>query len=305
MTYRELEWPIEGPMSARQDVLLWHDQGFNRMLDFHGDPVRSRLALFSDGNHHMALGACIEEFVARNPAVQDVFYLTVPPNLYARILDRGAVRVGNLQLSVAPEVLIGPSEAAQAWREQGRVAQTRAFARSCGNVLLVSAGNPKGIHGIADLYRDDIRVFVSNPETEAASFRVYSETLARQAGAQGLEGAALRERLRTVSPRVMHGRHIHHRELPVALASGQADVAPVYHHLALRYLAIFPGRFEMIGLPGSGSGVPGRDGQVITEYHAGVLGSGGEYGQAFVDFLCSERGGELYRRHGLEVMPDG
>ena len=42
------------------------------------DPVGAQLAVFSDGNHHMALAECIEIFVRRSPGLHDVFYTTTP-----------------------------------------------------------------------------------------------------------------------------------------------------------------------------------------------------------------------------------
>jgi len=42
--------------------------------------------------------------------------------------------------------------------------------RNRGNVILVRAGNPKGIRSLWDLGRDDVRVETSNPETEGFSF---------------------------------------------------------------------------------------------------------------------------------------
>ena len=47
--------------------------GSNLSLDCHGDASRAQLAVFSDGNHHMALAECLRAFLAENPAAQDVF----------------------------------------------------------------------------------------------------------------------------------------------------------------------------------------------------------------------------------------
>jgi len=37
------------------------------------------LVVFSDGNHHMALGECVARFLAAYPDAGDVFYTTTPP----------------------------------------------------------------------------------------------------------------------------------------------------------------------------------------------------------------------------------
>ena len=46
------------------------------------DPVGAQLAVFSDGNHHMALAECVETFVRRSPGLHEVFYTTTPPSVY-------------------------------------------------------------------------------------------------------------------------------------------------------------------------------------------------------------------------------
>jgi len=295
-----LEWPVELAWQGSESDLFWNDGRHNCALDFHGDLQRARLVVFSDGNHHMALQDCVQAFLQAHPEVEDVFYLTLPPGLYNRILTSGAVRVGNLRLSMRAHVLIGPDIALQGWLDKGRLDHMKPFARSQGNVLLVRQGNPKAVQGVADLYRDDVRIFISNPETEKASYEVYRDTLLALAEASGLDRQVLARRLVHHGDGVMHGQHIHHRELPQALASDHADVAPLYYHLALRYLAVFPGQFEMISLPGPGGNqiVPE---QVTTEYFIGAFDGGGDYGDLFVQFMQTAVAAGIYTRHGLVV----
>jgi len=293
-----LDWPQELAWQGSEQDLNWNDGQFNCALDFHGDLQRARLVVFSDGNHHMALQDCVQAFLQLQPQVGDVFYLTLPPGLYNRILRSGALRMGNLRLSMQAHVLIGPDIALQGWLDAGRLNSMKPFARSLGNVLLVRQGNPKAVHSVADLYRDDVRIFISNPETEQASHEVYRDTLMALAQSSALDQQILAQRLAQSVNGVIHGQHIHHRELPLALASDQADVAPLYYHLALRYLAVFPGQFEMVTLPGAGETQTTPE-QVTTEYYIGALDSGGDYGELFVQFMHAEQAAGIYRRHGL------
>lgn len=121
-----------------------------------------------------------------------------------------------------------------------------AFARSRGNAYLVRAGNPKGIHGVADLLRPDVVPFMSNPNTEAASYGVYRETMLATARARGLDVGTLGRRLSGEGGAIVFGERIHHREATQALADGKADVTMAYYHLGLRYVRIFPGEFEIV-----------------------------------------------------------
>ncbi len=302
MHEKNLNWPLEAAWPGNDPDLYWNDGRHNCVLDFHGDLQRARLVVFSDGNHHMALQDCVQAFLEKYPKANDVFYLTLPPGLYNRILRSGALRMGNLRLSMQAHVLIGPDAALRTWLNNGRLKNITPFAHSLGNVLLVRKGNPKAVQGIADLYRDDIRIFISNPETEKASYMVYRDTLLALAKSSGLDRQVLKQRLAHPADGVIHGQHIHHRESPQALAADQVDVTPLYYHLALRYLTVFPDKFEIIDLPGVGL-KPCTPEQVITEYCIGALDDAGDYGELFVTFMRSEQAGAIYQRHGLGSCP--
>ena len=94
---------------------------------------------------------------------------------------------------------------------------------------------------MSDLLRDDVIPFMSNPDTEAASYAVYRDTILETARLRGLDVRSLERRLSGDSGAIVFGERIHHREAPQAVAEGRADVAMVYYHLALRYARIFTG----------------------------------------------------------------
>ena len=289
-----LEWPYEGarPLSPNGGRLA--QAGSNVCLDLHGDPRAARLVVFSDGNHHMALEEALQAFLAGHPPVSDIFYATTPPRVIAEALKAGSVRVGNLAIAVTPHVFISPAQVLDRLVADGHMRSHRPFARSRGSALLVRKGNPKGVHGIADLERRDVRVFLSNPVTETVSYETYAETLRK---------VAARERIRldflesgSKSERVVHGESIHHREAPQCVADGKADVAVVFHHLALRYVRIFPDVFEMLPL---GRGAGSDPDHVTNTVHIGLVGNGGEWGAPLVEFMLGPRVAEIYGMHGL------
>ena len=49
-----LDWTSETVL-AEDKIEQWYQPLSNRVLDFHGDPIKANLVVFSDGNHHMAL----------------------------------------------------------------------------------------------------------------------------------------------------------------------------------------------------------------------------------------------------------
>ena len=298
-----LPWPPEIPWPAAPDDALWSHHGSNIVLDFHGDPAQAALTVLSDGNHHMALEETLREFARAHSDAGGIFYLTLPPPLLLQIVTHGAVRLGNLRLQMKPHVLISPPGLFDALAQSGRTIEHAPFMRSRGNVLLVHKGNPKSIRDISALCRDDVRLFISNPRTEAASHDVYRETLLRLGTARNMDVASMARRLDGTNGRVLHGRAIHHREAPQALASGRADAAILYYHLALRYTRVFLDEFEIVALDGGAAQPEASPWNVISQFHAGVVGDGGAWGGKLLQHLMSRRVTDIYHRHGL-LRPD-
>lgn len=302
---RPLDWPLETARAAAADEPRWLQPGSNICLDFHGDPQRARLAVFSDGNHHMALEETLRAFLDAHPQAEDVFYATTPPAVVIGLLKTGRMHLGNLCLSVAPHVMIGPTPIIEQLAADGHLGAPRAFMRSCGQVLLVRAGNPKQIGGAIDLMRPDVRLFLSNPQRERASFEVYRDTLQALASRSGLDDDELARLLDGSSGRTEFGERIHHREAPAAVAAGRADTAVLYYHLALRYTRIFPERFEIVTLGEPPDPAAPPAGHVLTEYACARVGDGGEYGDALLAYLATGGVTAIYKRHGLSRPTTG
>ena len=297
-----LPWPQETAQETSHSPLRWQHPGSNICLDFHGDPVTARLVVFSDGNHHMALEAALKAFHKTHPDVNDIFYATTPPNVLLNYLKSGALSLGNLVLSRRPHVFISPANVLNQLQALGMITSHQAFMQSRGNVLLIRKGNPKQIYAIEDLLRDDVRLFLSNPETEKASYQVYSQSISALGKEAGLDADALNQLLidRT---RICFGDLIHHREAPQCLYDGRADVAMLYYHLALRYSRIFPEEFDFVPLGGDREHPQPSPGNLSSTYHVGVIDDGGEFGLALQHFLMSDITTELYYAHGLR-RPD-
>ncbi len=286
-----LNWPIETSKADYATGFGWNQAGSNLCLDFHGDPVVAKLVVFSDGNHHMALEACCQAFLKHYPEAGDIFYATTPPKVILESVLQGGVMLGNLRLNLMPHVFISPANILDKLVGKGLIAAHQAFARSRGNVLLLKKGNPKTITDIADLLRSDVRLTISNPVTETASYDVYKKTLLDVAQEQGLDVTAFSDLINKDSNRVVFGESIHHREVPQTLFGNRADVAVVYYHLALRYTRIFPDNFEFINIK--------MQAPVQTDYHIGLMKNSGEWGTLFLDFMLSDKAAAIYNEHGL------
>lgn len=290
---KQLNWPFEGTQVDYSNHNQWNQAGSNICLDFHGDPLAAKLVVFSDGNHHMALQACCKEFLKSNPTVHDIFYATTPPKVILDSVLRGGVLLGNLHLKIQPHVFISPENILDKLVAKKQLSSHQAFARSSGNVLLVKKGNTKGIKGIADLLRHDVCLTISNPVTETVSYEVYKQTLLDIASENNLDVSAFSSLIEKESTRVVFGEAIHHREIPQTIYEGNADVAIVYYHLALRYLRIFPDDFEIVKIESKMN--------VYTDYHIGLMNDPGEWGEKFLEFMLSSEALELYKEHGLQA----
>ena len=297
--HNSLDWPVEASRQ-KESSSRWTQTGSNICLDFHGDPITAKLAVFSDGNHHMALQACLQEFLSRHTDVVDIFYATTPPGILVEYLNNQQLILGNLTLSRLPDVFISPPGIMDQLQAKGFISSHQAFIQSRGNVLLVRKDNPKNIQGIVDLLREDICLFISNPVTEKASFEVYRDTFLGLASEQGVDHSTVHSLLADSAANIEFGRGIHHREAPQCIFEGKADVAIVYYHLALRYCRIFPDYFDFIPLGGTKEDPRPSANNISTNYHIGLVGDGGDWGQQFLDFMLSDIASQLYAGHGLQ-----
>ncbi|MCG6872484.1 MAG: substrate-binding domain-containing protein [Gammaproteobacteria bacterium] len=286
----DLDWPPES--AGTPAISAWHQARSNLCLDFHGDPLRAGLVVFSDGNHHMALGEILAGFLELRPDLQDIFYATTPPQVLVNALREGGVRLGNLVLSRPPNIFIGPATLLGELHTGGLLAaKPTPFARSCGQALLVRRDDGRGIRSAMDLQRAGVRLFLSNPLTEKASFQVYRETLENTLAGHA-EVAGLLARDTTV-----YGERIHHREAPQALADDRADAALLYYHLALRFERIFP---SLTWVPLAGSRAePDFSGHPRTTYAAAPVTAGDPLADEFLEFLAGDEVREIYASHGL------
>ncbi len=291
-----LNWPDETIFSPG-DIPKWCHAGSNMCLDFHGDPVAAKLVVFSDGNHNMALQETLRLFQRDNPEVERIFYVTTPPGAVLTLLKRGSLQIGNFILSVIPHVFISPPSVLDQAVMAGYMREHTPFMRNRGNVLLVKKGNPKDILGVADLARENVRLFLSNPKTETVSYQGYVATLKGLAARENIDLSFLAAE--EPNKKVVYGERIHHREAPQALVDGHADVAVVYYHLALHYTRIFTELFEMIPLGGTSGDPRPLPENVISLTHAGIIGDGGQWGARFLHFLASGPVREIYAHHGL------
>jgi molybdate transport system substrate-binding protein len=295
-----MPWPPELPAAALPGAPLYLSEKSNVVLDFHGSVQDPELVIFMAGNQYRALPELIAEFrkwIAAQPRhraakVQRIFYATTPPGRLIEAMESGQLLLGNFWIDVRrdrlwPDVFMtGP-------RQQRRLQKARfidgwsVYARNRGVVLLVRSGNPKNIRGLSDLAREDVRVAISSPLREPASFESYSNTLRAQGGAQFPD--LVLKKPGTISPLA-----VHHRENPQFIYDGLADVAPMYYHFGEYLKKSMPEHFDYVELPSEGNS---RDALAISMIrnapHRGAA-------EAWIEFMRSDAAAAVYRKHGFD-----
>ena len=248
-----LEWDLDRP-PLDPDL---SEPTSNRIYDLHlslQDCEGIDLILSTAGNYHMALrDFWFGEYLPDHPEVRNWYFTTSPP-ISPKQVRNGGVSFGNVRLECMPHLAVGPAGLMEQLREQGSIeGEPAVLFRNYGNVLLVRRGNPKGIRSIWDLGRDDVVTATSNPYTEAGSFGNYAHSIYHIALADSTEAAAtaLYRRALGDSTQWVVGKRIHHREVPHLIATGQADAAPLFYHLARYVTELFPEHFEIVPLGGT------------------------------------------------------
>ncbi len=295
-------WPSELPSPAAPNASVYVSEKSNIVLDFHGSVQDPDLVIFMAGNQYRAIPDMIAAFRAwlpsqpqfRSVRAQRVFYATTPPGRLIDAMDSGELLLGNLSIDVRPGKL-WPDVFMTGPRQQRRLQSAKyvdnwwVYTRNRGAVLLVAAGNPKNIRGIGDLARDDVRVALSSPKREPASFESYSNTLRAQGGAQFPE--RLLEKASTVSPAA-----VHHRENPQFIFDGIADVAPMYFHFGDYLKKHLPQHFDYVVLP--------AEGNFVDELAISILNQAPHRAAAaaWEEFMRSDAAADVYNRHGFDYV---
>jgi hypothetical protein len=295
-----LPWPPELPAALVPRASVYVSEKSNVVLDFHGSIQDPDLVIFMAGNQYRVFPDLLPAFrkwIATQPRygglrADRIFYATTPPGRLIDAMDSGQLVLGNFWIDVRPDRL-WPDVFMTGPRQQRRLRAARyidgwsVYTRNRGVVLLIRAGNPKNIRGIADLLRDDVRVALSSPTREPASFESYSNTLRAQGGAQFPD--LVLKKHNTISPAA-----VHHRENAQFIYDGVADVAPMYYHFGDYLKRRRPEYFDYVALPVEGNF---RDALAISlirnAQHKAV-------GEAWLEFIRSDAAADVFERHGFD-----
>jgi molybdate transport system substrate-binding protein len=202
----------------------------DNMADFHGSLDNPALVLYASGNYFFGMAGMVRAFGVAYPAYRGhVFYETLPPGLLLKQMQAGGtVTSGNLTFTVKPDVMMAEQRASEAWVKEGRLdAPVVSFATN-DLTIMVPAGNPAGIVGLADLARPDLAVIMPNPAFEGVARQIRASLV--KAGGESL-AAAVYEAKVTAGTTVL--TRIHHRQTPLLLMQGLGQAGVTWRSEAI------------------------------------------------------------------------
>jgi hypothetical protein len=310
-----LEWP--GDREVTHPNLS--DPTSNTLCDFHAVLSTCDLAFSTEGNYHPALRDLWPLFLAqfKDRPLANWFYTTSPPVALDQITRQG-VEIGNLLATCRPSLVVATRKAIQKLVNAG-LTEGPAYPlyQDQGCVILVKKGNPKQIHTVWDLGREEVRLVTPNPDLEPGAFGNYLGTIYSIAAHDehppgGAKADDLIKRIFQGGGRDPYkwlaGPRIHHRDSPWSVAYGRADAAVIYYHLGLYTKQTFPDLFEVVPLGGSVGAPQPLPGTIIgTRLAVRIQGDWTpkqqEAREKLLACLLSEEFTKILKKHGLVRPP--
>lgn len=262
---------------------------FDQVVDLYGDVVDPQLTIFFAGNQFMVVPELVAAFEHAYPQYRRVFVETLPPGKLAAQIEAGALVMGSLRIAVEPDVYTaGRSRIETLQREKHWFAATYDYA-SNELAIMVRAGNPLRVRGLADLGRRDVRVSIPNPAFEGVARQI--EAVLRRAGGEALVSAVMKEKVARGTTILTQ---IHHRQSPLNILEGRADAAPVWYTESYFQQHELHRPVETIVIPETEN--------TRATYTAAVLSAAPHPGAArdFLAFLATPAARAVYRKYGFE-----
>ena len=249
------------------------------------------LVLFVAGNQFMVMAELLGVFQGQYPEIKRIFYETLPPGLELKQILAGGAFFRDKLIDLRPDVYASVSEAAMKQLEEKDLISGEDYFLYLHNriVLMVPQGNPAEIDSVRDLGRSEVRISQPNPEYEDIAFHIVD--MYRDAGGEALVYRIMEEK-RAEGTTIL--TTVHHRETPLRIEKGEADVGPVWSteikHAKENNLPV-----DVVE--------PGEDldqREKINYYICPIKGSANqENGAKFLRFIKSAEAQGIYQKYGF------
>lgn len=252
----------------------------------------AKLTLWLAGNQFFAMEEVIRAFQKANPAVGNVGLITLPPGIILKAINAGGWSYEGKDYRMQPDIYASVELGhLKTLKARGRMNQFMVYTHNALD-LIVLKGNPKGIRGIDDLGRNDLKIMLPNPIDEGIMTFYAKKVLVNHRLWDKLSGG---KECKSCDPTPnVHFTSVHHREIPDGLKAGTVDAGIVWATETKN--ALEEGHaVEAVPLPAEDS--------LINEvsYAIGVLTDAGHKDAAnmYLSFLKTDKGQEAYARFGF------
>ena len=145
--------------------------GIDNLPDFHGDINHPGLVIFFAGNQYMVVPELLAAFRKQYPQYQHLFAETIPPGIEARQMTTGSLVVGNMRITLKPDIITAGQATIIARAVNNKLSDTLSYVRNK-LAIMVAKGNPKKITSLSDLGRTNVRISMPNPAWEGIAIRI-------------------------------------------------------------------------------------------------------------------------------------
>ena len=260
------------------------------LADFHGSLDHPELVLYVSGNYFFALGPLVKVFGEAHPQYRGrVFYETLPPGLLLKQMDAGgAVTSGNMTWTAKPDVFMAELSASSDLVRRGKLAAPAVAFATNDLAIMVPAGNPAHVTGLADLGRAGLVLAMPNPQFEGVATQIRASLV--KAGGEALAEAVYGTKVKggeTILTR------IHHRQTPLFLMQHLVEAGVTW-----KSEAIFQ---EEVGNPIGHVDIPVAD-NTLAVYSAAMVPDAphAEAAHAWLDFIRSDVAFKVFERYGFK-----
>lgn len=215
------------PPNKDNDLKLYYADG--RLVS--GAAALSRMqqdaevVLWLAGNQFFAMDDVVRAFQAQHPAT-DVGLITLPPGLLLSAIEKGGWTYMGKDYPGRPDVYSSVNLGHLKKLRQGGMMSRYAIHMHNEMVLMVAQGNPKGIRGVPDLRRGDVRTSMPNPVNEGIMQFYGRKVLERHDLWQHVSGGKECFSCQTTPGNWFTS--VHHRETPERILAGTSDTGFVW-----------------------------------------------------------------------------
>lgn len=265
------------------------------LSDFHGDISHPKLVLYIAGNYYFAMAPLVEAFGRAHPQYRGhVYYETLPPGILEQQLKAGGtITVGNMTWTAKPDVYLAGLKKVRGFIATGQLVGPSVAYVTNDLTIMIPAGNPAHVQGLADLGRPDLPIVMPNPRYEGVARQIRASLV--KAGGESLARAVYDTKVQSGQTILTH---VHHRQTPFFIMQGLAQAGVTWTSEA-----IFQ---EQVGHPIAHVVIPAADN--TTAIYAGAVVKGAvhrEAAAAWLRFIRSDAAIAIFERYGFKRYAPG